>query len=122
MAIQVSGPIWLVGCGNMAGAMLRRWLDAQRTATPVRYDIPEDKLNDIGYGLIEAKQVDKAVAVLRFNQQTHPASMNALDSLADAYLAAGDRAAAIAQAKRMLALKPDSRAAQEKLKALSEGK
>lgn len=28
MAIQVSGPIWLVGCGNMAGAMLRRWLDA----------------------------------------------------------------------------------------------
>ncbi len=21
------GPIWLVGCGNMAGAMLRRWLD-----------------------------------------------------------------------------------------------
>ena len=20
------GPIWLVGCGNMAGAMLRRWL------------------------------------------------------------------------------------------------
>jgi CubicO group peptidase (beta-lactamase class C family) len=101
---------------------LRRWLDAQRTATPARYDIPEDKLNDIGYGLIEAKQIDKAVAVLRFNQQTHPASMNALDSLADAYLAAGDRAAAIAQAKRMLVLKPDSRAAQEKLKALSEGK
>jgi pyrroline-5-carboxylate reductase len=22
------GPIWLIGCGNMAGAMLRRWLDA----------------------------------------------------------------------------------------------
>lgn len=22
------GPIWLVGCGNMAGAMLRRWLDS----------------------------------------------------------------------------------------------
>ncbi|MBA2919144.1 pyrroline-5-carboxylate reductase [Sphingomonas sp. MAH-20] len=22
------GPIWLVGCGNMAGAMLKRWLDA----------------------------------------------------------------------------------------------
>ena len=23
-----AGPIWLMGCGNMAGAMLRRWLDA----------------------------------------------------------------------------------------------
>lgn len=34
-----SGPIWLVGCGNMAGAMLRRWLDAglpAETATVVR--------------------------------------------------------------------------------------
>ncbi|HYZ47578.1 MAG TPA: NAD(P)-binding domain-containing protein, partial [Sphingomonas sp.] len=22
------GPVWLIGCGNMAGAMLRRWLEA----------------------------------------------------------------------------------------------
>jgi len=26
-AFTLEGPIWLVGCGNMAGAMLRRWLD-----------------------------------------------------------------------------------------------
>lgn len=26
-AFDIEGPIWLVGCGNMAGAMLRRWLD-----------------------------------------------------------------------------------------------
>jgi len=26
-AFGLEGPIWLVGCGNMAGAMLRRWLD-----------------------------------------------------------------------------------------------
>lgn len=26
--LSISGPIWLVGCGNMAGAMLHRWLDA----------------------------------------------------------------------------------------------
>jgi pyrroline-5-carboxylate reductase len=26
-AFPVAGPIWLIGCGNMAGAMLRRWLD-----------------------------------------------------------------------------------------------
>ena len=25
-AFPIEGPIWLVGCGNMAGAMLRRWL------------------------------------------------------------------------------------------------
>lgn len=26
--LSVSGPVWLIGCGNMAGAMLRRWLEA----------------------------------------------------------------------------------------------
>ncbi len=26
-AFGIEGPIWLVGCGNMAGAMLRRWLE-----------------------------------------------------------------------------------------------
>jgi pyrroline-5-carboxylate reductase len=26
--LREGGPIWLAGCGNMAGAMLRRWLDA----------------------------------------------------------------------------------------------
>ena len=25
--MRAEGPIWLLGCGNMAGAMLRRWLD-----------------------------------------------------------------------------------------------
>jgi pyrroline-5-carboxylate reductase len=28
------GPLWLVGCGNMAGAMLRRWLEAGTVAAP----------------------------------------------------------------------------------------
>ena len=27
-AAIVEGPLWLIGCGNMAGAMLRRWLQA----------------------------------------------------------------------------------------------
>jgi pyrroline-5-carboxylate reductase len=27
-AFAIEGPIWLVGCGNMAGAMLRRWLES----------------------------------------------------------------------------------------------
>ena len=25
--IQIPGPLWLIGCGNMAGAMLARWLE-----------------------------------------------------------------------------------------------
>src|SRR3954463_128366 len=26
MTIPLPGPLWLIGCGNMAGAMLSRWL------------------------------------------------------------------------------------------------
>jgi pyrroline-5-carboxylate reductase len=28
MAFLIEGPVWFVGCGNMGGAMLARWLDA----------------------------------------------------------------------------------------------
>ncbi|MBV9373251.1 MAG: NAD(P)-binding domain-containing protein, partial [Alphaproteobacteria bacterium] len=27
MTIPLPGPLWLIGCGNMAGAMLARWLE-----------------------------------------------------------------------------------------------
>lgn len=65
-----------------------------------------------------AQDVD--LALLTHNGEDD--SVGATRDAVEALLAAGDRAAAIAQAKRMLVLKPDSRAAQEKLKALSEDK
>jgi pyrroline-5-carboxylate reductase len=34
-SLSTVGPIWLIGCGNMAGAMLRRWLGAGVPATAV---------------------------------------------------------------------------------------
>ena len=97
---------------------LRKWLAGERAASPARYDFLEDKVNELGYALIERKEFDKAVAVMEFNRDAHPQSLNVYDSLADAYLARGDREAAIAQARRMIELKPDSKQAQEKLKTL----
>lgn len=99
-------------------AALKQWLASELDAKPARYDFLEDKINDIGYALLERKEVDKAIAVMQFNRDAHPESMNALDSLADAYLAKGDRVAAIAQVRHMLELKPDSKPAQEKLQTL----
>lgn len=102
-------------------AALKAWLENERAAKPARYDFPEDKLNDIGYELLESRDMDKAIMIFVFNRDTHPASMNALDSLADAYLANGDRQAAVAQARRMLEIMPNSKPAQEKLRALEKG-
>ena len=30
------GLFWIIGCGNMAGAMLRRWIETGMDATQVR--------------------------------------------------------------------------------------
>lgn len=37
MSGGLDGPIWLIGCGNMAGAMLRRWLDTG--VEPARFTV-----------------------------------------------------------------------------------
>ncbi len=97
---------------------LRKWLNDERHASPLRYTLLEDKVNELGYALLERKEIDKAIVLMEFNRDVHPTSMNAYDSLADAYLAKGDRDAAIEQVRKMIALKPDSKPAQEKLKKL----
>lgn len=97
---------------------LRKWLSDERLASPARYSFLEDKINELGYALLERKETDKAVVVMEFNRNCHPGSLNAHDSLADAYLAKGDRHGAIAQYRRMLELKPDSKKAREKISTL----
>lgn len=97
---------------------LRKWLSDELVASPARYSFLEGKINELGYALLERKEIDKAVVLMEFNRDSHPSSLNAHDSLADAYLAKGDRNGAITQYRRMLELKPDSKSAQEKLKTL----
>ncbi|MDB4965296.1 MAG: hypothetical protein JWN44_985 [Myxococcales bacterium] len=54
----------------------------------------EADLNQYGYGLIGQKKVDEAIAIFQQNVSAHPASWNAYDSLAEAYLLKGDKKAA----------------------------
>ena len=46
--------------------------------------------------------------MLEFNVEAHPDSLDALDKLANAYLQAGNRDAALKQLQKMLEIKPDS--------------
>jgi tetratricopeptide (TPR) repeat protein len=55
---------------------------------------PEDALNLAGYNLLFSGRIPEAIRLLTVNAEAFPASPNAWDSLADAYLAAGDRAKA----------------------------
>ncbi|HUG38147.1 MAG TPA: tetratricopeptide repeat protein, partial [Candidatus Limnocylindrales bacterium] len=81
------------------------------------YDFGERSLNDFGYSLIE-ESPDDAVAVFHLNAEQFPESANVWDSLAEAYMAAGDRERAIEHYEKALELDPENENAREKLRDL----
>lgn len=55
------------------------------------YDFASDRqLNLAGYRLLDDEQLEDAIALFRLAVEEHPRSANAYDSLAEAYLAAGE--------------------------------
>lgn len=74
-------------------------LDAGRTKEAIAAleaaEAPAEAVNAFGYALLEAGRIDDAVELFRWNAERHPARANPWDSLADAYVAAGDTAGAL---------------------------
>jgi dienelactone hydrolase len=66
--------------------------------------LPEYIVNWIGYEHLGLKDTSTALEIMKLNATSYPKSANAQDSLADAYLAAGDAASALTAAKRTLEL------------------
>ncbi len=66
--------------------------------------IPEDTINLAGYNLLGTGKLDDAMKMFELNVDAHPDSANAYDSLADAYVAAGDKAKAAELARKAAAL------------------
>ena len=64
------------------------------------------RFNAFGYALLGKHQVHEAIAVLELVAWAHPGLANAQDSLADAYLAAGDRERARRSLQRAIELAP----------------
>jgi predicted Zn-dependent protease len=61
-------------------------------------------LNAIGYRLLATNRTADAIAVLKHVADENPSSVNAFDSLADAYAAVGNSALELETAKRELEL------------------
>ncbi len=68
---------------------------------------PEAAINAEGYRLVGAGEAEKAIEILAFNVEAFPRSANALDSLGDAYLAAGQPVKAADFARQAIAAIPD---------------
>jgi CubicO group peptidase (beta-lactamase class C family) len=78
----------------------------------------EAELNDWGYRLLATRRLREALEILKLVAALFPQSGNAHDSLAEAWAANGDRAAAVAAYRRALELDPGNDNARRQLARL----
>lgn len=106
-----------VGVRELMNALAEEDVDAA-IAAHRRAPVDEAVMNTAGYTLLFIGRTADAIKVLAANAEAHPNSANVYDSLADAYLAIGDRAKARELTKQAAAtlekeegLTPERRAA-----------
>lgn len=83
------------------------------------YDFGEDALNNFGYDVLE-QDATLAIQIFTLNTEMFPESSNAFDSLAEAYMTAGDNEAAIRYYTKSLELDPRNDNARARLEDLQE--
>jgi CubicO group peptidase (beta-lactamase class C family) len=88
--------------------------------TPNNNAVAEERLNSIGYSLLEQKKIAAAIAVFKANVEMYPQSWNVYDSLGEAHMANGEKELAIANYKKSLELNPQNKNAVEMLKKLEQ--
>jgi len=77
-----------------------------------------EALNDIGYELLNVKATKKAIALFEFVVMEYPKEAGTYDSLAEAYMKAGNKELAIKNYEKSLELNPQNTNAVEQLKTL----
>lgn len=78
----------------------------------------ESDLNMFGYALLRQKKNREAIEILKLNVEAYPQSANAYDSLAEAYMINGDKALAIENYEKSVALDANNTNAVAMLKKL----
>jgi CubicO group peptidase (beta-lactamase class C family) len=84
------------------------------------YDFSEPQLNVLGYQLLAAKNTQAAIAIFTLNVEAYPESWNVYDSLAEAYVNAGQKEPGIANYKKSLELNPSNANAVQQLAKLTK--
>jgi len=106
---------WLL-MAQIAGvdAMLN-YFNTQKAAGISENEAGEGDLNQIGYFYLSSNQVSKSISIFKNMVRLYPTSANAYDSLGEAYMASGEKAAAKESYSKSLALNPQNENAREKL-------
>jgi len=75
-----------------------------RTAKPDDPTLTQERLSELGAGLLLSNRADEALALLTINSELYPSSAMAQHGLAEAHRARGEKAAAVAAFRKALAL------------------
>lgn len=103
---------------DTAGLAAAQTRFAELKASAGTYYLDEGQLNGLGYFYLMRDKTEEALAVFQWTVATFPESGNAYDSLGEAWVKKGDRAAAIANYEKSLALDPKNENAVKMLKEL----
>ncbi len=100
-------------------APLKRYLEERTQNTAKRFN--EVEINALGYALLERKKTREAIEIFKLNISDFPNSANTYDSLAETYLAIGEKELALKLYKKALEVDsnyPNAKAATEVVKKL----
>ena len=97
--------------------------DALKKNRPNDYDFRPPELNRLGYYLLtNKKKIEDAVEIFKLNIKVYPKYANGYDSLAEAFMTAGNKREAIKNYAKSLELDPNNTNAVEKLNELIKKK
>ncbi|MVM31421.1 serine hydrolase [Spirosoma sp. HMF4905] len=88
--------------------------------TDKAYNVNEDDVNSLGYELMGNGKLPESINVFTLNVEAYPKSYNVYDSRGEAYMTAGNKAAAIQDYKKSVELNPRNTNGFDKLKELGE--
>lgn len=88
--------------------------------SPLNAAVAEERLNQLGYTLMNEQKYPEAIAVLKLNVELYPQSSNVYDSLGEAYMKSGNKELAIQNYKKSLELDPTNQNAVAMLKTLEQ--
>jgi hypothetical protein len=112
--LRANDPLGEVGNGVLSSVLEKRgpagltaMLESIRRTNPQSPLVSEETINEFGYALLGRKDTDAAIAVFQLNADMYPKSGNAWDSLAEAYVASGQKELGRRTYAKALEVEPD---------------
>ena len=82
------------------------------------YDFREERLNELGYYLIEQNRAVESIEIFKLNAEAYPKSYNVYDSLGESYFLNKNYRMALLNYRKSLELNPENSNAEEMIKKL----